>query len=219
MRIQIKAILTLLMLLCINSVHVLAQKSDYVWLSGFDSKDGYSAPFGFYFGASVLDFNYSPRLVSYDSIAMNFDATNTSFCDSNGNLLFYTNGIFIANSLNEKIENSDSLNAGAFFPDIAEYDNRICQGIYTLPLSTQTNQFYLVHSQVDILNGYPVFANILLTKLDMSANIGRGKVVFKNQVLVMTLQEVVWRLPNMEMATVGWCLPFDQTQIVSRQYS
>lgn len=72
----------------------IAQKHDYIWLSGYDSHVGFDTSWGFYFGKSVLDFHYTPLQVSYDSLEMNFDATNASFCDSGGNMLFYTNGIF-----------------------------------------------------------------------------------------------------------------------------
>src|SRR5580692_4497975 len=89
----------------IISLSAFTQKSDYIWLSGYN---GYPHPIydpsdSFYFATTILNFNYSPLQIEMDSLQMNFSRTNTSFCDSNGNLLFYTNGIYVANRLDSTI--------------------------------------------------------------------------------------------------------------------
>lgn len=166
------------------------QKNDYVWLSGYDSYAGYDSHWGFYFGASVLDFNYNPRQVNYDSLGMNFDFANTSFCDSDGHLLFYSNGIYVANSLDEKIENSDSLNAGYFlyeaYPDMKIHGYRTTQGEITIPIVTGNNTYHILHSWIDSVPGNYLCKKILFTELDMSANAGHGSVISKNQPIIGT---------------------------------
>lgn len=162
------------------------QKHDYVWLSGYtDGVIGYDTGWGFYFGTTVLDFNNSPRSVAFDSsYKMNFDRTNTSFCDSDGHLMFYTNGIYVANSLDEKIENSDSLNAGwlqyEWAPLIQTLGYRTTNGIVAIPNPANKNQYHLVHTWVDSFGTGLMTKKLLSTLLDMSEKSGHGKVIYKN---------------------------------------
>lgn len=171
--------------LCLGVLPSFGQKNDYIWLQGYDSNVGYDSAWGYKFGASVLNFNFSPVDTSYDSIAMNFDEDNTSFSDNNGHLLFYTNAIYVANALNEMIENSDSLNAGYlqynWDPTIQTYGYRNPQGIVALQNPANSNQYYLFYSYTDSLpSGYLYQPQILSALLDMSANSGLGKVLYKN---------------------------------------
>lgn len=173
-----------------------SQKNDYVWLSGYmgDTSGfiGYYPPAGFYFGTTTIDFHFSPEKIEWDSTRrMNFDYTNTSFCDSSGNLMFYTNGVYIANSLDEKIENSDTLNAGIyydFYPFARKFGYRAKQGIVALPSPSNENQYFLLHSWIDSFTiGWGLSfqgEKVLYTLLDMSENAGHGKVLSKNNTLV-----------------------------------
>ncbi len=69
------------------------QKHYYIWLSGYDSYVGFDTNGGFYFGTSVLDFNYNPRQVRYDSLGMNFGSTNASYCNPASN---FSSQVFIS---------------------------------------------------------------------------------------------------------------------------
>lgn len=173
----------------IGSFFVLAsfgQKHDYIWLSGYaNGAIGYDTGWGFYFGTSVLDFNTTPRSVTFDSsYTMNFDRANVSLSDTDGNLLFYTNGIYVANSLNEKIENSDSLNAGWFQynwdPWIQTLGYRTVNGVFAFPNPGNQYQYFLIHSWIDSIGNNPAGKKLLFTLLDMSENAGHGKVINKN---------------------------------------
>ncbi len=175
--------------LCFWANATFAQKHDYVWLSGYDF--GYGSGCSCYFGTTVLDFNYTPLKNFYDTTKpMYLDKTNTSFSDSTGNLMFYSNGIYIADSAGQKIENSDSLNAGymqyVWDPSIQIYGYRNTQGILAIPSPSNKNQYYLVHSYSDLLpDGILIRPiKIQVTLLDMSLNNGHGKVLYKNQPLV-----------------------------------
>jgi len=183
-------IILFFLIFCITILH--AQKEDYQWLSGYSMGPiGYDTSWGFYFGTTLMNFNSNPVVVTFDSTyKMNFDETNTSFCDSNGNLLFYTNGIYIANSLNETIENGDSLNAGwaqyIYDPTIQQLGYRIPQGIYAIAAPGTTNKYILIHSLDDSIGPIPLIngRELLNTLLDMSANGGLGQVIYKNQVVI-----------------------------------
>jgi hypothetical protein len=170
------------MLSCIG---LFAQKNDYIWLSGYGCC-GYSSTTGLHFGTSVLDFNATPVHIYKDSLKMNFDWTSTSFCDSDGKLLFYTNGIAIANGNNDTIENGDSVNWGFWLQYVdPQHGNEgyiIKEGIYVIPNLTDNNQFYLFHCLADSNNWCS--GALLVTLIDMSLNQGRGKVIYKNLVLI-----------------------------------
>ena len=164
-----------------------AQKEDYIWLSGYSSQVGYDSASGLTFGATVMDFNHTPREIRYDSLGMNFSATSISMCNSNGELLFYSNGIYVANALGNKIENSDSLNDGYatryINPSVWESGYEIDHGMIPLQNGANKNQYYLLHIFADTLpnNGLIYFKSVLETLLDMQANGGLGKVIYKNK--------------------------------------
>ena len=69
--------------LMLGCMGLFAQKGDYNWLCGFGSSSVPNTGGGVYFGNAKMDFNESPVKIAYDSIAMNFERTNTSYSDSN----------------------------------------------------------------------------------------------------------------------------------------
>jgi hypothetical protein len=103
----------LLLLIILNSCipRVQAQLHDAVWLFGFKSPPPFNNPDYRHFS---LDFKGAHPVASHQERSMNFHATMSSFSDSLGNLILYTNGIYLANSQHELIENGDSLNPGEF---------------------------------------------------------------------------------------------------------
>lgn len=172
---------------------VVGQKNDYIWLSGYGSNDIIdSATYGFRYGNTVLNFNFSQVNIAYDSLSMNFDKTNTSYCNDDGNLLFYTNGIDIDNSSNSLINNGSGLNAGwldeVWDPTIQTYGYRLWQGILALPDISNSNGYYLIHSYDDSIpgsQGEDIYCSkTLTTYLDMSANNGNGNVIYKNRAII-----------------------------------
>ena len=185
--------LMMIIVACANIV--VAQKSDYTWVTGYQSNYhniNDSIAHGFTTGNIKLDFNQNPVNISFDSIAMNFDFTEMSYSDSDGNLLFYSNGIYLANSLSLPIENGDSLNVGyldtVWDPTIATYGYRCEQGLLGLQSVTNPNQYYLVSSYVDTMRGTNASslycAKILVALIDMSLNGGLGQVISKNQTII-----------------------------------
>lgn len=91
-----------------------AQQHDNIWLFGYESN-----PSNLNFGGSVMDFSLDTVDIYYEFRNMNIDVTNASISDTSGNLLFYTNGIYIANGLNEPMENGGGLNPEQFANDHA----------------------------------------------------------------------------------------------------
>ena len=175
----------------INCNRLFGQKGDYNWLSGYDSQYSFGTG-GNLFGNTVMNFNESPVNITFDSLQMNFDKTNTGYSDSNGILLFYTNGIYIANSFNEPIENSDSLNAGFeqynWDPSIQNDGYRNTQGILALQSIVNANNYILIYSFNDSVpgtgGGNLYTSNIFSALLDISANNGHGLVLSKNKSII-----------------------------------
>jgi hypothetical protein len=91
---------------------LIAQQHDNIWLFGYSSNPIYPE-----YGGSVLEFSEDTLDVYYEYRDLNLDVTNASICDSMGNLLFYTNGISIANAIHEIMENGDGINPGEYADD------------------------------------------------------------------------------------------------------
>lgn len=160
-----------------------------MWLSGYDSYAGFDSTTGLTFGTTKIDFNSTPVLIDYDSLAMNFDATNSSYCNNDGELLFYTNGVHIANAYNEKIENSDSINWGwvssYYAPDIYKNGFPFAQGTLILNRPNSTSEFFILSAFPDSMGGTNniYIKRISYALLDMNANNGHGFVPYKNTYL------------------------------------
>jgi hypothetical protein len=177
-----------IVVLFLFSLSVYSQKNDYIQVNGFWG-DSSQRAFGRSYGLNIMDYSYNPVVTIRDSGYMNFDWTNSTYSDDNGNLLFYTNGISIANKYHEKIENSDTLNPSYYCfveaPDVFEYGYRLFQGTLALPSLKNDSTYYLFHSTLDsiftILNQKYAIKYLKLTTIDMAANAGHGKVISKNQ--------------------------------------
>ncbi len=165
-----------------------AQKYDYNWLIGYQSRNHHVAPT--LIGNTRLDFNYNPRAVYYDSIPMDFWATNAVVSEPNtGRVLFYTNGISIQDSTKQMMLNGDSINYGRHWLNDKDVGYRLFQGAFILPKPNSSTQYYLLHQLYD---GFPRAGGGLdyyviktyFSLIDMSLNNGRGKVVQKNQLLM-----------------------------------
>jgi len=164
-----------------------AQKHDYVWLLGYSSN-----PNDLNFGGTVIDFNFSPYDIYYEYREMNFDVANTSACDTAGNLLFYTNGIYIANHLGEPMTNGIGLNHGTYPLATPDWGLIMRQGVMVLPKPESTNYYYLFHTPKDQGGGgVPTHSSkIYYSVIDMEQDNGKGAVVEKNiEILQDILQE------------------------------
>lgn len=167
------------MLLCTH--YLCAQQYDNVWLLGYESSSDTSI-----FGGTVLEFNTDSVNIFYQFRDMNFEITNTSLCDSLGNLLFYTNGIYVADSSHNPMENGEGLNPGEYADDHQNYGYILDQGVLAIPKPGSQHLYYLFHASLDYPNSEfdwhsPFF---YYSVIDMSLNSGLGAVVEKNIVVI-----------------------------------
>ena len=137
-----------------------------------------------------LDFNFNPPKASYHYREHDMFTTNSSMCDSSGNLLFYTNGCVIAGSDDITLENGNGINPGSgnnlWCVQYGDGYSGGIQSAFTLPLPDYSNVFYLLHKRfIFVSNPSDVIHDKLYySKIDMSQNNGKGEVVEKNVVLV-----------------------------------
>ena len=117
-----------------------AQNHDFIWLTGYSSN-----PIDSSFGGSTIDFLSTPPDIYYEYRDMYFYPTNASSCDSTGNLLFYTNGIYVANRLNAPMDNGNGLNPGAHADANIDEGYILSQGAMILPFPEHNSLYYLFH--------------------------------------------------------------------------
>ncbi len=147
-----------------------------IWIAGYAAKAG---PPG---GQSVFNFYNGNIQITYDSLPMDFRHTHANISDSAGNLLFYTNGYYIADATNDTMDNGSGINPGAyanFVPD----GFLIPQGVLALPKPNHPNIYCLFHNSADaypIIPGSSVSYYFYMTEIDMSLNGGLGAVTSKN---------------------------------------
>lgn len=152
-----------------------AQNHDYVW------SFGYSGDFpGPDWEATFLDFKTRPPTSIPSSHPMWLRATQASVSDEHGNLLAFTNGIYIADRNGDLIENGDSLNPGYYYDQFWNVGYPAPNSAFFLPSHKDSNVYYLFHIAYDDQN-YP--SRLLRTTVDFSYNQGLGKVIEKNKII------------------------------------
>ena len=161
-------------------ITLFSQNHDFIWLFG---RDHQSDP---YYAGSVLDFHEEPPLAYHEFRDVKFNITNTSMCDSLGNLLFYTNGRVVYNVSHDTMPNGADLNPGEFADFIGNDGYRLDQGVLALPMPESEHLYYLFHLDRRLSTpDMPGHSKILYyTLIDMELNAGSGAVVEKNQVIV-----------------------------------
>ncbi len=121
----------------------------------------------------------------HSNISMSFMETNANISDSLGNLLFYTNGVYIANSLNDTMLNGAGLNPAPYTSQNSNYGLRVKQGNLILPMPGNQSKYYLFHETMYLdstINDYRPL-ELFYSIIDMSLDSNRGKVIQKNNLL------------------------------------
>ena len=103
-------------------------------------------------GQILIDFNQD-SIISIDTLQwkMNFLDLNASICDSQGNILFYTNGGWIANATNDTMQNGNNLTPGAYANNWKHDGFRNSQGAVIVPFPGDSSKYYLFHETIDLM--------------------------------------------------------------------
>ncbi|MCX6897052.1 MAG: hypothetical protein NTZ16_16510, partial [Verrucomicrobia bacterium] len=136
------------------------------------------------FGGVDIDFNLGiPNIILHDRY-MGFTETVGSISDVNGNLLFYSNGIYVANALDDTMQNGTGINPGAYVNSRPTYGLAIPQGNLVIPIPGDSTKYYLFHQTDDDYHFTNVSLYLYYSIIDMSLDGGLGAVVQKNTVLL-----------------------------------
>ncbi|MBK9477661.1 MAG: T9SS type A sorting domain-containing protein [Bacteroidetes bacterium] len=138
-------------------------------------------------GSNVLiEFNRD-SILSIDTLhlKMSFRDLNASICDSHGDLLFYTNGGWIANSTHDTMMNGNNLVPGTYATNWKHDGFRIPQGAVIVPFPDDSSKYYLFHETADLIGNTVIpCKNLFYSVIDMNLDIGLGAVTLKNIVLL-----------------------------------
>jgi hypothetical protein len=158
-------------------------KYDCYWMMGYHDH----APDSLIWGASVMDFCGDSLQIYETDHPMNFNFTNASMSDEAGNLLFYTNGIYIANAQHEPMLNG----TGLFTPGTSGFNEDgipIPQGVLILPWPEQLGKFFVFYGKLTYftINGSLTVGTTPLyyATVDMALENGLGAVIEKNIIMV-----------------------------------
>lgn len=167
-----------------------AQKEDYVWLTGqriAENKPdtGIHKKFGF------TKFDFSSNTMVRELSNSGYSHTNTAISDKNGIYLFSTNGTRILDRNHNIMQNGDSINAGYLqfeWDSTMKKDGyRTMQGAIILPIPDNDSLYYVLHLLKDSSrdNSIQLYDSKLLhTLVNIRANNGLGKVVYKDSLLI-----------------------------------
>lgn len=166
-------------------IAIYAQKEDHIWLIGYDADAEPER-----FGTTILDFNRSPVNIYEGFSLMNFQMTNTSVCNENGELLFYTNGIDIRNGNHEIVAGGRSLMSGEIGEEDQERGLRYPQNAVTVRKPASDSLYYLLYNAVEphiradtgVVVGIHS-SQLSYTIIDVKAVRGRGLTVEKDVIL------------------------------------
>ena len=157
------------------SISSFSQWHDAIWMYGQND------PVDPRYGTFYIDFNEMDPQLHVLNRDMNLDVTVATMCDSTGNLLFYTNGIYLANFNHELMENGDSLNPGELTWQNTNNGLFTFQSLINLPFPGHNLEYFLFHLKLDYDTEYGLAVNTLYsTLINMSQNGGKGKVIEKN---------------------------------------
>jgi hypothetical protein len=147
------------------------------WLLGYGSYVG--APNGH----TDMNFYTGAPIISSDSIEMDINRTAATISDSLGNLLFYTNGYYIADMTNDTMQNGNNISPTSYYN---QFPNGLTvpQACLILPKPGSLKTYILFHSTLDNAPYYNKAYYLYTSIIDMNLNGGLGGVINKNTILL-----------------------------------
>ena len=159
-----------LIILLLFIPELLFGQSDSLWvLGGF-------MPYQIQFTNGITTLNSTVR-------PMNFLATNSSICNELNQIMFYSNGVYVANQNDDTLLNSSGFNPGLYTDyygsqgvGIALYD-----GCVIIPKPNSPNHYFIFAESAEIVDyqgeqiPHPLFLNY--SEIDMSLDNGLGGII------------------------------------------
>ena len=148
-----------------------AQKEDLVW------------PLG---DRAGVNFSTGPAIPMSDPDQMFLHITNVAISDTSGNLLFYSNGIAIANKLHDTLQNGNNLSPGTFTPFYRTNGMPISQGALVIPFPREKSKYYLFHLNLEyMVPGSYISGQLYYSLIDMSLDGGLGGVTSEKNMIIL----------------------------------
>lgn len=120
--------------------------------------------------------------------------TDASICDTNGQILFYTNGVYIANRNNDSLLNSENFNPGYATDYYDENGLAISQGVIILPHPELEDLYCLIHVTGELLDSGSQLQPLRLSYsiVDMQLDSGLGGIVESKKNVSLVEDTLVW---------------------------
>jgi len=170
----------LLLLTMFSSSLLCQEKWDYNWMIG--TQNGNPAGDG-----SLISFKDGIVSIQYIQKEMNMHTDNATVSDGDGNLLFYTNGCYIANKENAQMPNGNNLNPGSVHTNFCANGYPVSQGVLAFPSIEDENIFYIVHESAANAS---LSDFLYYTRVDMEGDDGLGDVIEKN---IVVIEDSLWQ--------------------------
>ena len=154
-------------------------KYDYNWIFGYNSGFEFEGMEGV-----ILNFNESPLDIRLEETQMNIAKSNACISNEFGELIFYSNGCFVADATHETMENGDWINPGLVHNVQCQYGYTAgTQSCLILPMPEHPNIYYFFHKHLIYIPELKT-DSLLYSVVDMTGNGGLGKVTQKNEVAI-----------------------------------
>jgi hypothetical protein len=164
-----------------------------IWLNGYANNYFLTHPNDTISGGTCIDFNDNTMVQCYNELE--FIGTNASICDTLGNLLFYTNGVWVGNKNLEIMPMPDTLNEGDEVDWLFQNPNnlgwegsRVFQGAIILPNPSNDHLYTIFHTRYGSnhwwASGTNLCESLMYTTVDMTQDNGNGAVTTINQPII-----------------------------------
>ncbi len=129
---------------------------------------------------------------------MAFFLTNASICDTNGQILFYTNGNYVSNRLHQMMPGTAGFNPGDENNDTYPYGSGIMQGALILPWPDKPDVYIIFHLSGDWFSinnwSYERPLNLYYSEINMPLDSGRGDFTNNKNILLINDTLVAGRI-------------------------
>ena len=165
-----KIILSLSVFLFFIIAKANSQNRTQIWELGVRTFNG--------FPKCGIDFNTGTAIPFTEVRDMPFLVTNASMCDTAGQMLFYTNGIYVANKNHDTLQNGSSFNPGYLTSTNQGDGLSLVQGAIILPFPEHFDKYIIIHESAEefiydsILQDQPMF--LAYSLVDMNMDNGNG---------------------------------------------
>ncbi|MFN8152835.1 MAG: T9SS type A sorting domain-containing protein [Bacteroidia bacterium] len=130
-----------------------------------------------------IDFSDTGYVHTGEFRKMSFKGTEATICNSQGDFLMSTNGIWIANANNDTMLNGAGLNPGGVTGSWPYGLPMVANAVF-LPWTNDSNIYSLIHHTGDPFNGSYLTKELFLSNINLQNDSGLGEVINKNQLIL-----------------------------------